>query len=253
MPKILVVDDEPVLLNTLRPIIERAGFEVLAATDGDAALKMARQEMPDLIILDVMLPRITGFEVCRILRQESTIPIIMLTAMGDELDKVVGLEAGADDYLTKPFGAWELLARMKAVLRRSGMAQHGDKEAQAPDKASQTNILKEGDLQIDLISRRALLAGKHLDLKPRVFDLLAFLVHNRGRVCSQQELLNRVWGYEDDSDTRTVAVHIRHLRRKLEADPSKPRLIKTVRGVGYCYSPHDPESIAIGAATVPEN
>ena len=226
--KILVVDDERVLLDTLRYNLLRAGYEVLAATDGEAALRAAKQERPDLIILDVMLPKIDGFEVCRILRQERlSTPVLMLTARDEEVDKVLGLELGADDYLTKPFSMRELMARIKAMLRRVELIHIGENEAVKP--------LKEGDLTIDIDSHQAFFKGAPLHLKPKEFDLLAFLMRNRGRAFTRDQLLAQVWGYEYAGDTRTVDVHIRWLREKVERDPSNPELVETVRGVGYRF------------------
>lgn len=228
MAKVLVVDDERVLTDTLRYNLAKAGYEVLVAADGEAALRMARQESPDLIILDVMLPRLDGFDVCRIIRKESSVPILMLTARDEEVDKVLGLELGADDYLTKPFSIRELLARVKAMLRRVEMVR----SARENDPAE---LLVEGDVQVDLSSHRAIVAGKPLHLKPKEFDLLAFLMRNRGRAFTRDQLLERVWGYDYAGDTRTVDVHVRWLREKLEVDPSRPELIQTVRGVGYRF------------------
>ena len=226
--KILVVDDERVLLDTLRYNLAKAGHEVRVAADGEAALRMARQEPPDLIVLDIMLPKMDGFEVCRTLRQESpAMPILMLTARDEELDKVLGLELGADDYLTKPFSMRELLARVKALLRRV--------EALRASGQATAKLLVEGCLKVDLTSHRALLGDKLLHLKPKEFDLLVFLMRHRGRAFTRDQLLERVWGYDYVGDTRTVDVHVRWLREKVEADPSRPELIETVRGVGYRF------------------
>lgn len=228
MAKILVVDDEPVLLETLRYNLARAGHEVRTAADGLSALAIARREAPDLIVLDVMLPGMDGFEVCRTLRQESPVPILMLTARDEELDKLLGLELGADDYLTKPFSMRELLARVKAMLRRVEMSRPGaGNESHRP--------LRDGDLEVDLVSHGASLAGSPLHLKPKEFDLLAFLMSHRGRAFSRDQLLEQVWGYDYAGDTRTVDVHVRWLREKVEADPSRPELVETVRGVGYRF------------------
>ena len=228
MAKVLVVDDERVLADTLRYNLAKAGYEVLVAADGEAALRLARQESPDLIVLDVMLPRLDGFDVCRIIREESSVPILMLTARDEEMDKVLGLELGADDYLTKPFSIRELLARVKAMLRRVEMVRSAREDAPA-------ELLVEGNVQVDLSSHRATIEGKPVHLKPKEFDLLAFLMRNRGRVLTRDQLLERVWGYDYAGNTRTVDVHVRWLREKLEADPSRPELIQTVRGVGYRF------------------
>ncbi len=228
MAKILVVDDERILLDTLRYNLSKAGYEVTTAADGEAALRVARQESPDLVLLDVMLPKLDGFDVCRTLRQESSVPILMLTARVEEADKIIGLELGADDYLTKPFSMRELMARVKAMLRRVDMS-HSDIEPAAD------NALREGNLEIDLVSHRASLAGNPLHLKPKEFDLLAYLMRFRGQAFTRDQLLQQVWGYDYAGDTRTVDVHIRWLREKVEADPSSPQLIETVRGVGYRF------------------
>ncbi len=228
MAKILVVDDERILLDTLRYNLSKAGYEVRTAADGEAALRVARQESPDLVLLDVMLPKLDGFDVCRTLRQESSIPILMLTARDEEIDKVLGLELGADDYLTKPFSMRELMARVKALLRRAEMVQ--------PDEERPTGKpLREGDLEVDLVSHQATRGGNPLHLKPKEFDLLAFLMGHQGQAFSRDQLLQQVWGYDYAGDTRTVDVHVRWLREKVEVDPSKPELIETVRGVGYRF------------------
>ncbi len=236
MAKILVVDDERALLDTLQPILRKAGHEVQIAWDGEEALQIARGEPTDLIILDVMLPRISGLEVCRILRRESDVPILMLTAMGDEVDKVLGLEVGADDYLTKPFGSKELLARVQALLRRAEMTHTGEGRGDtAANKALMPRNLKINDLEVDLVSRRATHRGVEINLKPKEFDLLAFLILHRGQTFTSQQLLKEVWGYGDTTDTRTVVVHIRWLREKVEVSPSQPEMIETVRGAGYRF------------------
>jgi DNA-binding response OmpR family regulator len=239
--KILVVDDEEVLVETIAYNLEQEGYQVMRAFDGKRALELARQEQPDLIILDIMLPEIDGLEVCRQLRGEtetSTIPIILLTAKGDEVDKVVGLEVGADDYVTKPFGRRELLARVRALLRRSlpSRKRHGEqageegKEHQRPQRE-----LIAGPVRIDLLGRRVWCRGQEIEVQPKQFDLLVHLVRNRGTVLTRDQLLQQVWGYDYAGDTRTVDVHIRWLREKLEEDPAAPRLIQTVRGVGYVF------------------
>ncbi|HEX2923442.1 MAG TPA: response regulator transcription factor [Chloroflexota bacterium] len=228
MAKILVVDDERVLLDTLRYNLVKAGYEVRTAADGDEALSVARKERPDLLILDVMLPKMDGFEVCRTLRRESSVPILMLTARDEELDRVLGLELGADDYIAKPFSMRELLARVKATLRRVDMGRADSTPEPAP-------TLKEGDLELDLSAHLATFAGKPLHMKPKEYDLLAFLMRSRGRAFSRDQLLEQVWGYDYAGDTRTVDVHVRWLREKVESDPSQPELIETVRGVGYRF------------------
>jgi two-component system OmpR family response regulator len=228
--KILVVEDDKTLLDALRYNLSKEGYTIVAATEGVQAIEVARSEKPDLIILDIMLPKLDGFEVCRILRKEMTVPILMLTAKVEEVDKVVGLEIGADDYMTKPFSLRELLARVKAMLRRMEMMQLEVSTEEVVPPA-----IKAGDLEIDLASHRVSLGGSVLDLSPKEFELLAFLARRRGRVFSRDSLLENVWGYDYEGDTRTVDVHIRWLREKIEDDPAKPRRILTVRGVGYKF------------------
>jgi DNA-binding response OmpR family regulator len=238
--KILVVDDEPVLVETIAYNLEQAGYQVITAADGKSALQAAHRELPDLIILDIMLPEMDGLEVCRQLRREgstATTPIMMLTAKGDEIDKVVGLEVGADDYVTKPFGRRELLARVRALLRRADYVPlDGEKSGQEVDNGVPrvNRELVAGPLRIDLAGRRVNCRGQELDLQPKQFELLTYLVRNRGTVLTRDQLLHNVWGYNYAGDTRTVDVHVRWLREKLEEDPANPRLIQTVRGVGYC-------------------
>ena len=237
--KILVVDDEAVLVETIAYNLEQAGYEVVTAADGASALEAAQREKPDLIILDVMLPEMDGLEVCRQLRREdatATTPIMMLTAKSDEIDKVVGLEVGADDYVTKPFGRRELLARVRALLRRTDYAAPEERNAKDTAEVPRANReLVSGPLRIDLAGRRVYSRGQVLELQPKQFELLVYLVRNRGTVLTRDQLLHNVWGYDYAGDTRTVDVHIRWLREKLEEDPANPRLIQTVRGVGYCF------------------
>ena len=223
--KILVVEDDRNLLDTLKYNFRKEGYNVVAAVDGAEALDVARREKPDIIILDIMLPKLSGFEVCRILRKETNIPILMLTAKTDEVDKIVGLEIGADDYMTKPFSMRELLARVGAMLRRSKMT---GMEA-GPEQA----ILQIGDIKVDIARHNASKGTTKLDLTPKEFDLLAFLATNKGLVFSRDRLLEKVWGYDFAGDTRTVDVHIRWLRQKIETDPDNPRHLVTVRGTGY--------------------
>jgi len=223
--KILVVEDDRNLLDTLRYNLRKEGYNVVAAVDGVEALDVARREKPDLIILDIMLPKLSGFEVCRILRKEMTVLIMMLTAKHEEVDKIVGLEIGADDYMTKPFSMRELLARLGAMLRRAKMTetQPGSGEA----------VLKVGDIEVDIARHKASRGVTGLELTPKEFDLLAFLARNKGFVFSRDQLLERVWGYDFAGDTRTVDVHIRWLRQKIETDPNNPEHLITVRGTGY--------------------
>lgn len=240
---ILVVDDEAVLVDTIAYNLEQAGYRVITVADGSSALETARQAMPDLIILDIMLPEVDGLEVCRQLRRENntaTIPIIMLTAKGDEIDKVVGLEVGADDYITKPFGRRELLARVRALLRRAEYVPAGseDRTSRSGDSLEVLPHKRElvaSPLRIDQAGRRVVCRGKDVELQPKQFDLLVFFVRNRGTVLTRDQLLSNVWGYDYTGDTRTVDVHVRWLREKLEEDPSNPQLIQTVRGVGYRF------------------
>ena len=222
--KILVVDDEPTLVATLKYNLEREGYEVVTAADGESGLSAARDTRPDVIVLDLMLPGLDGLDVCRILRREMTAPILMLTARTEEVDKVVGLELGADDYVTKPFSMRELLARIRALVRRAEMPPPARPE-----------ILTEGDLRVDLSRRQASRGGEPLPLKPRELDLLAFFLRNHGRAFTREQLLSEIWGFDFVGDTRTVDVHIRWLREKIEDEPGKPTRLITVRGVGYRF------------------
>ena len=223
--KILIVEDDRNLLDTLKYNLRKEVYEVVTAVDGAEALDIARREKPDLIILDLMLPKISGFEVCRILRKEMIVPILMLTAKADETDKIVGLEIGADDYMTKPFSLRELLARVRAMLRRAKMVEIQPK----PEET----LLKAGDIKVDMARHQASKGTTMLDLTPKEFDLLTFLARNKGLVFSRDQLLEKVWGYDFAGDTRTVDVHIRWLRQKIEMDPSNPKHLVTVRGTGY--------------------
>ncbi len=236
-PRVLVVEDEPALVETLEYSLRRQGYDVSVATDGVAALETARRDKPDVIILDVMLPRLDGYEVCRVLRQEMSVPILMLTARTDEVDKVVGLEVGADDYMTKPFGMRELMARVKALLRRVRLTREelaaAGATAHGPDVQSERMTF--GDLVIDLGRREVRLGEEVIHLKPKEFELLVFLARNRGIVLTRDLALERVWGWEYDGGSRTVDVHVRWLREKLEKEPSNPARIMTVRGVGYRF------------------
>ncbi|MBN2462213.1 MAG: response regulator transcription factor [Dehalococcoidia bacterium] len=223
--KILIVEDDTNLLATLKYNLSRESYDVVTAIDGAQALEVARKEKPDLIILDIMLPELSGYEVCRILRKEMIVPVLMLTAKTEEIDKVVGLEIGADDYMTKPFSMRELLARVRAMIRRTTMTK--------PQTVDEQQLLVMNDLEIDMARHQALLRKKELELTPKEFDLLSFLVKNKGFVLSREQLLERVWGYDYAGDTRTVDVHVRWLRQKIETDPAHPRRLVTVRGAGY--------------------
>jgi DNA-binding response OmpR family regulator len=233
MAEILVVEDEESLLQTLRYNLSRAGHEVRLSTNGRQALEMIRGNPPHLLVLDLMLPGLDGLELCRAVRAESSnpavahVPILMLTARDEEIDKVVGLEVGADDYLTKPFSMHELLARVKAQLRRADMGAGG----RGPDMQQLTS----GDLVLDVGARRAVRGAEALQLKRREFDLLVYFLRHPGQLQTREALLRNVWGYEYVGDTRTVDVHVRWLRGKIEPDPTAPTRIQTVRGLGYLF------------------
>jgi len=229
--RIMIVEDDQTLLGVLKYNLAKDGYGVVTAIDGAQALEVARSEKPELIVLDIMLPKLDGFEVCRILRREMTVPILMLTAKTEEIDKVVGLELGADDYMTKPFSMREFLARIRAMLRRVEMM----KQEIASSKEVKPSVVKVGSLEIDPVRHQVSLSGSLLDLSPKEFDLLAFLASNQARVFSRDYLLEKVWGYDYAGDTRTVDVHIRWLRQKIEVDPAHPRHLLTVRGVGYKF------------------
>lgn len=222
MPKVLIVEDDPTVRETLALNLRAEGYVVSTAEDGEAGLASGRSETLDLVVLDVMLPKLDGLTVCRLLRRESTVPIILLTARGTETDKIIGLETGADDYIVKPFSLGEFLARVRAALRRG-----------LPSRA--TAELVAGDLRLDLDARRAFRGGQEISLAPREFELLAILMRNQGAVLTRDLLLTRVWGEAFAGDTRTVDVHIRWLRKKIEAEPASPERITTVRGMGYRF------------------
>jgi DNA-binding response OmpR family regulator len=231
--KILVVEDEQTLVETLEYSLRRQGYEVFTALDGRAALEAAARHTPDMVVLDIMLPGLDGFEICRILRQDTNAPILMLTARSEEIDKIVGLEMGADDYLTKPFSMRELVARVKALLRRVRLDREEMAAAPLPDVATEKLVF--GSLVIDLSRRELTCEGQAFHLKPKEFDLLVFLARNRGIVLSRDLILERVWGWEFDGGSRTVDVHVRWLREKIERDPSNPSRIVTVRSIGYRF------------------
>lgn len=228
---VLVVDDEPSLVATISYNLKRAGYQVFEAGEGSLAMDIMAEHRPDLVILDVMLPGLDGFAVCRNIRRRSSVPILMLTARDDEVDKVVGLEIGADDYLTKPFSTRELMARVKALLRRREMLV--DELAEVRDEQGPTET--DGDLVVDVLSRIVRVRGTVVMLKPREFDLLLFFLRHRSQVFSAASLIRRVWGHGYTVDTGTVPVHIRGIRKKIELDPAVPTRIVTVRGVGYRY------------------
>lgn len=229
--KILIVEDDKTLLDVLKYNVQKEGYDVVTASDGLAAIDEARKEKPDLIILDVMLPQLDGFEVCRILRREMSTPILMLTAKAEEIDKILGLELGADDYMTKPFSMRELLSRIKAIFRRQEMIT----AESAPAVEIGASVLKSGNLEIDLKRHQVKLEKIPVDLSLKEFELLVLLVRHKGQVFSREKLLENIWGYDYSGDTRTVDVHIRWLRKKIEVSPDEPKHLLTVRGVGYKF------------------
>ncbi|HZD10373.1 MAG TPA: response regulator transcription factor [Candidatus Binatia bacterium] len=245
--KVLVVEDEMTLLETLAYNLTRQGYKVFTAKTGNEALDTARLQQPDLVVLDIMLPGIDGFEVCRILRKEMSVPILMLTARDEEVDKIVGLEVGADDYMTKPFSMRELLARVKALLRRVRLIREelaseesaSDSAAALGGPSGATVEVEEtmtfGNLEIDQARREVRKDGEPVRLKLKEYELLVFLARNRGIALSRDLILDRVWGWEHDGSSRTVDVHIRWLREKIEEEPSNARRIITVRGIGYRF------------------
>jgi len=235
--KILVVEDDNTLLEMLEYNLSRQGYQVVTAKDGRSGLTFARQEKPNLIVLDVMLPGIDGFEVCRILRKEFSFPILMLTARTEEVDKIVGLEMGADDYLTKPFSMRELLARVKALLRRVDLIREAlnNENAGIADLEEPIPLLTFDNLEIDQNRREVRLNGEPLRLKPKEFDLILFLARHQGIALSRDLILERVWGWTYDGNSRTVDVHVRWLREKIEEDPGNAHRILTVRGIGYRF------------------
>lgn len=224
--KILVVDDEKLIVKGIRFSLEQDGMEVDCAYDGEEAFNMVKEQKYDLILLDVMLPKYTGFEICQMIREFSDVPVIMLTAKGDDMDKILGLEYGADDYITKPFNILEVKARIKAILRRIGK--------QKTEKDNE-NVISKNDMRIDRQSRRVYVKGKEINLTAKEFDLLELLAMNPDKVYSREELLNIVWGYEYPGDARTVDVHVRRLREKIEPNPSDPMYVYTKWGVGYYF------------------
>lgn len=228
--RVLVVEDDQTLSGVLKYNLSKEGYAVFSAADGAHALEVARSEKPDIILLDLMLPKLDGLEVCRILRKESSVPILMLTAKSEEVDRVVGLEIGADDYVAKPFGVRELMARVRAMLRRRQILEQDSTNAQAG-----AALIKSDSLEMDETRHTVFLKGKPLELTPKEFGLLAFLIKNTGQVFKREQLLDKVWGYDYAGDTRTVDVHISWLRQKIEADPQHPQHLITLRGVGYKF------------------
>ncbi len=221
MPKLLLVEDDQTLRETLAYNLSREGYAVTQAGDGMEALDLARQVKPDLVVLDIMLPGVDGLTVCRTLRHEMNVPIVLLTARSGEVDRIVGLDSGADDYIVKPFSLGELLARLRAVLRRG--------------QSDQATTLASDNLTLDLLGHRAYRSGEPLNLSPKEFDLLAELIRHKGAVLTRDLLVQRVWGFDFSGDTRTVDVHVRALREKIEVDPANPTRIQTVRGLGYRF------------------
>lgn len=226
MARILVVDDEKLIVKGIRFSLEQDGMQVDCAYDGGEALELAKQHEYDVVLLDLMLPVYDGYEVCQRIREFSDMPIIMLTAKGDDMDKILGLEYGADDYITKPFNILEVKARIKAIMRRS---------SKRAAKEENTSLLKVGDLSLDREGRRVFISGKEVNLTAKEFDLLELFLTNPGKVFSREKLLNVVWGYEYPGDVRTVDVHVRRLREKVEKNPSDPHYVYTKWGVGYYY------------------
>jgi len=233
--KVLLVDDDKTLLDVLRYNLEKENYDVVTASDGAEALELARAENPDLIILDVMLPGLDGLEVCRILRKETTVPIVMLTAKGEEVDRVVGLELGADDYVTKPFSVRELLARVRATLRRSQLKQHPSSTPSANDEGDESLVIEAGEFRVDVLRHAISRKGEHLQLSPKEFELLAFLIRNQGKVFVRETLVEKIWGYDYEGTARTIDVHIRSLRTKIERDPARPEHLITIHGFGYKF------------------
>ena len=225
--KVLVVDDEKLIVKGIRFSLEQDGMDVDCAYDGEEALAMARANEYDMILLEIMLPKMDGFEVCQAIREFSDMPIVMLTAKGDDMDKILGLEYGADDYITKPFNILEVKARIKAIMRRT----YGPRE-----KKETTSVIVKGDLRLDCDSRRLFIHDKEVNLTAKEFDLLELLVKNENKVYSREDLLGLVWGKDYPGDVRTVDVHVRRLREKIEANPSEPKYVHTKWGVGYYYS-----------------
>ena len=221
--KVLVVDDEKLIVKGIRFSLEQDGMEVTCAYDGEEALRLAQENKFDMILLDIMLPKMDGFEVCQAIREFSNMPIIMLTAKGDDMDKILGLEYGADDYITKPFNILEVKARIKAIMRRTAASE---------PKEENSKVIESGDLKLDCESRRLFVQGREINLTAKEFDLLELLVMNPNKVYSRENL---VWGYEYPGDVRTVDVHVRRLREKIEPNPSEPKYVHTKWGVGYFY------------------
>lgn len=225
--KVLVVDDEKLIVKGIRFSLEQDGMEVDCAYDGEEALDLAKANEYDMILLDIMLPKMDGFEVCQAIREFSDMPIVMLTAKGDDMDKILGLDYGADDYITKPFNILEVKARIKAIMRRTSAPK---------EKKEVSSVIEKGDLRLDCESRRLFILGREVNLTAKEFDLLELLVKNENKVYSRENLLGLVWGRDYPGDVRTVDVHVRRLREKIEANPSEPKYVHTKWGVGYYYN-----------------
>lgn len=225
--RVLVVDDEKLIVKGIRFSLEQDNMEVDCAYDGEEALEKLRANEYDMVLLDIMLPKLTGLEVCQQLREFSNVPVIMLTAKGDDMDKIMGLEYGADDYITKPFNILEVKARIKAIIRRT--------KKKEPEKQP-SRVVEKGDLRLDCDSRRLYIGGKEINLTAKEFDLLELMALNPNKVYSRDHLLNAVWGYDYPGDVRTVDVHIRRLREKIESNPSEPKYVHTKWGVGYYFN-----------------
>lgn len=224
--KVLVVDDEKLIVKGIRFSLEQDGMEVTCAYDGEEALRLAREQEFDIILLDIMLPKMSGTEVCQQIREFSNVPVVMLTAKSDDMDKIMGLEYGADDYITKPFNILEVKARIKAIMRRTSSRV-------APKQES--SIIESGDMRMDCDSRRVTISGREVNLTAKEFDVLELLIKNPNKVYSREKLLNLIWGADYPGDVRTVDVHIRRLREKIESNPSEPRFVHTKWGVGYFF------------------
>ncbi len=225
--RVLVVDDEKLIVKGIRFSLEQDGMEVDCAYDGEEALELARQNQYDMVLLDVMLPKMTGFEVCQQIREFSSVPIVMLTAKGEDMDKILGLEYGADDYITKPFNILEVKARIKAIMRRTNR-----KSA----KKEESKVVERGDMRLDCESRRVYIKDREINLTAKEFELLELLIKNPGKVYGRENLLKLVWGSDDPGDVRTVDVHIRRLREKIEEVPGEPAYVRTKWGVGYYFA-----------------
>lgn len=233
--KILIVDDEKAIVDILNHNLRKDGYSTLQAYDGEEALNVFKKEKPDLVLLDVMLPKMDGFSVCKTIRQTDNTPIIMVTAKEDVVDKVIGLELGADDYITKPFSVREVMARIKANLRKWDGIETNKKDAESTD-GTKNSMLEFGPLVLDTYKYETKVDGKNVDLTLREFELLKFLATQKGQVFSREELLERVWGYEYFGDVRTVDVTVRRIREKIERNPSTPELLATKRGIGYYFN-----------------